>query len=146
MEMSRRSFMTVCGAAVAGQVMVPRKVIASIAIERKEWKVAELTLELFKNYVGQTFTVACAPHGVITLTLASVKEHPGSRKTPPNGGPVLEMFTLVFEGPLEKSIPQNLYSFDHVSMGTFELFMVPVHSKNTAVRRYEIAFNRIVSK
>ena len=138
--------MTVCGAAVATQVMAPEKVIASITTERKEWKVAELTQELFKSYVGQPFTVTCAPHGAIKLTLVGVREHPGSHQAPPKGGPVLEMFTLVFEGPQEKAIPQNLYSFDHAGMGSCELFMVPVHSKNSTVRRYEVVFNRIVSK
>ena len=138
--------MTICGAAVAAQVITPGKAIASIPMERKEWKVAELTNELFTKYVGQVFTVTSPAHVVTKLTLSAVKEHHGSLQPPPKGGPVLEMFTLVFEGPCEKTLAQDLYSFEHEKMGVCELMMVPVHSKNPSVHRYEVVFNRIVTK
>jgi hypothetical protein len=35
-------------------------------------------------------------------------------------------FSLVFRGPLQPLLAQRIYRVEHDSMGTFELFLVPI--------------------
>jgi hypothetical protein len=52
-------------------------------------------------------------------------------------------FSLVFMGPLDQSLPQQTYLFEHEKLGAFDLFIVPI-GKDQKGLRYEAIFNRAV--
>jgi hypothetical protein len=57
-------------------------------------------------------------------------------------GRVGEKFSLVFRGPVDRPLPQDLYRFEHAEAGTFELLLVPVVTRHAAELRYEAIINR----
>jgi hypothetical protein len=56
---------------------------------------------------------------------------------------VQEIFTLLFRGPLDAPPMQNIYQLEHDTLGSMELFMVPV-KRDEAGLYYEAVFNRLV--
>ncbi|RXT04272.1 hypothetical protein [Ammoniphilus sp. CFH 90114] len=58
---------------------------------------------------------------------------------------IYESFSLLFSGPLEVFLPQQLYSFQHPELGVVELFIVPVEKKEDQYE-YEAVFNRLIEQ
>ena len=54
-------------------------------------------------------------------------------------------FSLVFRGPHEPLLPQQIYPFEHDQLGAFDLFIVPVGRDEEGLQ-YEAVFNRFVKK
>jgi len=107
----------------------------------------ELTKDFFKARVGEKFTVKSeTPPAKTELTLKEVAEAPDRLTLGPDGKPLMESFRVIFEGASEQSLPQRIYDFEHAKLGTFSLFMVPVVSKNPAVKQYEVVFNRLLHR
>lgn len=52
----------------------------------------------------------------------------------------MERFSVYFDGPGEKCLPQGLYRLTHDQMGEFDLFLVPIAKKESGFR-YEAVFN-----
>ena len=52
-------------------------------------------------------------------------------------------FSLLFKGSREHFLPQRLYPFEHEALGTFELFIVPVHPDDDQTFSYEAIFNHL---
>lgn len=97
---------------------------------------ANLTEEAFAENLNTKFRVRVeAPHPV-ELELTEVKSY--RVKAGEQDG--LERFSLFFQGPADIYLPQQIYSFEHPSMGEFDLFMVPV-GRDERGFRYEIVFN-----
>ncbi len=53
-----------------------------------------------------------------------------------------ERFSAIFRGPLEYFLPQRTYQFEHESLGSSEIFIVPV-KQDSAGFYYEAIFNRV---
>jgi hypothetical protein len=51
-------------------------------------------------------------------------------------------FTLLFRGPLQPLLPQQIYPVEHDRLGRFDLFIVPV-KRDTQGLYYEAVFNRL---
>jgi hypothetical protein len=63
---------------------------------------------------------------------------------PTSGGPdaaKYESFSLMFHGPGDRFLPQKTYSFEHNTMGSFALFIVPVGREGNEFK-YQAIFNR----
>jgi hypothetical protein len=56
-----------------------------------------------------------------------------------------EQFALHFRGPLEMPFPQAIRQLEHDTMGTLNLFLVPI-GKNEQGMIYEAAFNRFINQ
>lgn len=56
-----------------------------------------------------------------------------------------EGFALLFQGPSEIFLHQQIHRFTHDKIGDFELFIVPV-GKNEAGYQYEAIINRLKKK
>jgi hypothetical protein len=54
-----------------------------------------------------------------------------------------ENFSLIFRGPDNRPLPQQMYVFEHSQLGRFDLFIVPT-GRNAEGREYEAIFNRLV--
>lgn len=93
---------------------------------------AQLTLEAFRPAVGQAFTVSDEGGAKVELILAEAAEV--------GAGPHAPAFSLLFHGPADPLMPQATYRFEHGSLGTMEIFIVPLgRDEHSAV--YEAVFS-----
>ena len=51
-----------------------------------------------------------------------------------------EQFSLLFHGPIDEFMPQGTYTLRHTTLGTFDLFLVPI-GQNQEGFSYEAVFN-----
>jgi hypothetical protein len=100
--------------------------------------VEQFTLASFADRLGQTFrvngdgkTLALKLVNADAATLSA-----GERATSPSRR---EPFSIVFLGPHEPLLPQRIYAFEHVELGSFEIFIVPIAHDADGVR-YEAIF------
>lgn len=98
-----------------------------------------ITLETFRSRVGTAFAVVF-PDGTLELTLGAVEPH-GTR-APRADAPDLrtEPFSLVFHGPLRPVLPQRTWSLSHDTLGTLDVFLVPIGPKDGRML-YEAVFS-----
>src|SRR5690606_4697293 len=111
------------------------------------WTVEELTKELFERYVGEEFMAAVAGDDTgtgVSVRLAAVHEMPEAFRDDRSGRAVTDGFSAIFESDPDTMLGQGLYRLTNPNMGECTIFVVPVVSRDAAVRRYEAAFNRLV--
>jgi hypothetical protein len=92
-----------------------------------------LTHETFAPLTGQAFTLPL-DGGTLTLTLRGVEVLADGAAAPERRTP----FALHFRGPERPLLPQRIYPLEHPSLGTIELFLVPIGGAGGAV--YEAVF------
>jgi hypothetical protein len=93
----------------------------------------KLTIEDFKNRVGETFTATAGEGRALNLTLLSVdalEARPDAEREP---------FSLKFRDEAVEHLPQQTVSMQHAEMGGFELFVVPLGPGPDGMR-YEAIF------
>ena len=95
------------------------------------------TLATFAPHQGDTFQVPLSEGVSLAMTLneatplGAVTTPPGARRAP---------FSLVFLGPAAPLLPQRIYRLSHPSIGTFDLFLVPL-GPGPGGLRYEAIFS-----
>ena len=89
-------------------------------------------LASLQRAAGTGFSVGGAGPDPVTLTLGHV--------TTFDRQPGWESFTLLFTGS-PPPIPQGTYAVDHPGLGSFSLFLVPVHTEGDG-QEYEAVVNR----
>ena len=94
----------------------------------------DITLASFAVRVGETFRV---DDGARMLELKLVDVSSGSSSTVAPGRRV--PFSVVFLGPAEPVLPQRIYRFDNDTLGSFEIFIVPLGPADDRMR-YEAVF------
>lgn len=52
-------------------------------------------------------------------------------------------FSIIFQGPQERFMPQRIYRLEHNRLGELELFLVPIGQKGETIQ-YEAVFNTLV--
>lgn len=92
-----------------------------------------LSLDDFTPLVSQRFHVT-VPGGVLDLTL--VEASPAGAAAAGRRAP----FSLVFRGAATPVLPQAIYPFDHPSLGTIEMFIVPI-GPDAGGMTYEAVFS-----
>jgi hypothetical protein len=97
-----------------------------------------LTVDDFRPAVGQTFSLHAEGAGTLQLELV------GARTIEPDAPPVDSAghrtpFALDFRGPTDPVLPQAIYRLDNPSVGTLEIFVVPV-GRTDAGTDYEAIF------
>ena len=104
----------------------------------------QLTLETFAPWVKTKFRTFAETDNFLELELIEAGEiaNAGQRQLPIDG-PRQEMFSLIFAGPVERQLPQQIYGFEHDQVGRFDLFIVPVGQKSGFVL-YQAIFNRLI--
>ena len=60
-----------------------------------------------------------------------------------SSSPTNVQFSILFEGPLQVFLPQQIYRLDHDRLGELDLFLVPI-ARDDKGFRYEAVFNRMV--
>lgn len=97
-----------------------------------------LTHDVARNYIGETFEIRLDSGPTVELTLADVvvmtEKHVDPRMH-------RDAFSLQFTGPLEKRLQQNTYPIHHPAIGgTVPMFIVPLGiTREHAL--YEAVFN-----
>ena len=88
----------------------------------------------FVSYLNSIFQLRTG-FSVIAVTLLKVGDMPA-----PKGG---ECFSLLFRGGGDPALPQNTYTVDHPSLGTFQLFLVPAGTDDNGAQGYLATINRL---
>lgn len=95
-------------------------------------ELTELTAEVFRRHLGETFRVLDGE--ALELELAAVE----SARTSAGD----ECFSICFKGPRGSCLPQKTYRIAHAALGEFALFLVPIGPDREGFHRYEAVFNR----
>jgi hypothetical protein len=101
----------------------------------------ELTKSLFDQHVGESFSLAQeGGSAAITLTLTEVSS-PGERivESAKKRG-AREPFSILFRGPAEPLLPQQIQGLHHHELGRMDVFLVPI-DRNDEGAYYEAVFN-----
>ncbi len=88
--------------------------------------------ETFRSHIGSDFTVNDAGDRVV-LRLVHVADGCVS-----NG---MHQFSLIFHGPPDRVLSDAIHTFSHSSLGTLDLFIVPVVGSNASRTIYEACFS-----
>jgi hypothetical protein len=84
----------------------------------------------FAKHIGTDFTVG--GQGGPVLRLTDVKDHGVA-----NG---MHQFWLLFHGPGDRLLPQEIHAFAHPVLGTHDIFVVPVQGSTAARILYQACF------
>jgi uncharacterized protein DUF6916 len=96
------------------------------------------TVDTFAPLVGQVFVVHVDPTNQLDLELTEVV--PASRADSAQARQTGRPFSLTFHGPPAPVMVQRIYSVDHPTLGSFELFLVPVGADDRGIL-YEVVFS-----
>jgi hypothetical protein len=98
----------------------------------------QLTAGKYSPLINQKFTIHLpeASQRPVVVTLIEVKPLATAEKAGREG------FSLLFRGPVDKPLPQNVYPIEHQAIGKFSLLKVPVKTDRRGMY-YEIVFNRL---
>ena len=96
----------------------------------------KFTIETFSGRIGETFRIS-ADHAT-ALEAELIEALPGPTAAETTSGGRLP-FSIVLRGPMEPVLPQRIYRFENESLGSFELFIVPV-GPDDAGMQYEAVF------
>jgi hypothetical protein len=146
MVSTRRKFLCDCSALMAATLTSSTAVVAeSTAPFWRKRSLAEIPCSALVGQLNTSFRVQTAAGKTIQITLAEVKMHPGKplkpgRRPPPDAGH--EKFSLFFSGSRDELLEQNMYSVAHDTLGRFDLFLVPICTRNPAKMDYQVIVSR----
>ena len=98
---------------------------------------SELTLAKFSELLNGPFRVLVDQSTVVLLRLVAATGHSSAAEARTSQ----ENFSLLFRGPLDRFLPQRMYSFEQEQFGQFDLFIVPI-GRDAEGFQYEAFFNR----
>jgi hypothetical protein len=96
--------------------------------------ITNFTSKTFAEQLHTNFMVQLGDGNSVTLKLSAVNEPP----TPPG----IELFSLLFQGPREPRLTQQIRRFEHEKLGAFDLFMTAVGADEESTS-YEVIFHRL---
>lgn len=94
----------------------------------------DLTPASFEAHLGTPFRIHYGGESPLEAVLYEVRrheQHPGPRNEP---------FSAYFRSPLKPILPQSIYRLENETMGTMEIFLVPI-GPDAQGMRYEAVFN-----
>jgi hypothetical protein len=143
---TRRKFLFDCSAVVAATLTFPAAILAdSPAPFRKPGSLSEIPCSAFARHVNTGFRIRPKVGSAIELMLTDVTARPEKPPKPgkrPAPDTAYEKFSLLFSGARDELIPQETYTFTHEALGRFDLFIVPIWTRNPIKMNYEGVINR----
>lgn len=88
----------------------------------------------FTASVNSVFRVQSVPGQTVDLRLKTVSALVSSQRH--------TQFSILFEGPRDRMLPQLIYRLDHELLGAIDLFLVPI-GKNEQGFLYEAVFSQL---
>jgi hypothetical protein len=140
---NRRGFLSVC-AASAGAFFAPWNGFADAPTPRlKNRMLDDLRFSTFSEQLHTVFRVVPEEGKPVELELIEANL-PAQRNAAKARGmdAAYEKFSLIFSGPLADRLEQKIYQFEHPKIGSFEIFIVPIISKDLTKLHYQAVFNR----
>jgi hypothetical protein len=143
---TRREFLRHCCALAATMALVPLSALAnSTCLVMKDISLDELSYATLARELNTVFRVYATPTQVWQLEL--VEANPAPQRPQPAGqqcgqAAKHERFSLIFRGAKEEQLEQKIHKFEHDRIGRFEMFIVPVVSRDTSRMYYEAVFDR----
>ena len=95
--------------------------------------------ETFARCLHQTFRIHAGSGEAVDAELIAV-ESLGGADAPPRGTGQREPFSLIFRGPREAHLSQQIFQLEHETLGTLALFLVPIGADEHGIR-FEAIFN-----
>jgi hypothetical protein len=95
------------------------------------------TAETFSGHLGSIFRIYPDGSSPLDVELISVTELGESPERESSGR--RQPFSIVFRSPGDVLLPQRIYRMEHDSIGSFELFLVPIGPDEKGLR-YEAIF------
>ena len=92
----------------------------------------------FADQLGTRFRIFTTDSNSIEVELIEARALPGEGR--PSHLAPREPFSLIFRGREGISIPQKIYKMEHETLGSFELFLVPIEPSKGETR-FEAVFN-----
>jgi hypothetical protein len=126
---------------MAASLASPAAVMAqSAAPFRKKRSLREISCSDLASQLNTPFRIETSTGRTVTVNLGQVKirqERPlePGRRPPPDAGN--EKFSLFFTGSRSDLLTQNVYVVAHEKLGRFDLFLVPICTRNPAKIDYE---------
>ncbi|HUD47750.1 MAG TPA: hypothetical protein VMR33_13030 [Candidatus Baltobacteraceae bacterium] len=143
---TRRKFLIDCSALIAAALTVPTAGVADSAapLWRKR-SLSEISGSALASQVNTPFRIEAGAGRTIEVTLAEVKirqDRPLKRGQRPPHDARNEKFSLIFSGSRADLVQQNTYPVAHEKLGRFDLFLVPINTRNPAKIDYQALVNR----
>ncbi len=113
----------------------------------KDISLDELSYATLVRELNTRFRVRVTPTLMSELELVEANlapERPASAGQSPGSTVKRERFSLIFRGPKAEPLEQRIHQFEHDGIGRFEMFIVPVVSRDTTRLYYEAIFDRSV--
>ena len=97
------------------------------------------TVATFAQHLGDTFRLHPDPSRAVDMELIEATEL-GARSAPASARQERRTpFSIVFRGPQDLRLPQQIYRMEHDQIGAFDLFLVPIGPDEQGLR-YEAIF------
>jgi hypothetical protein len=135
-------------AAFLAMALLPLKGPAAVAAPSTRFMALDdLSFAALAAQLNTWFNLYSVPQASLKLQL--IEATLGPEALWPGGGPEMqparyERFSLVFAGPLEPLLEQRIYPLEHPVLGRFEMFIVPILSRDQTHIHYQAVFNRPV--
>ena len=84
----------------------------------------QLTVSDFIGHLNRTFRVSLGSEDVFELELIGA-DTIGESQRPASPGIRSQAFSLIFRGPRDRLLPQQIYPIEHPTRGTLGIFLVP---------------------
>ena len=97
--------------------------------------IEQLTRDDFARQLNTKFLYKWDDFGEVVFELIVVTEIQHS--------PQQEVFSLLFKGPPDQLLPQQMYSLVHEQLGALDIFLVPIRQDAEGIY-YEAVFNRFI--
>ena len=106
-----------------------------------------LMRSMFARHLGDTFRVSSPSSGPVAFKLDQVRDLGSAVTKAAVGGTNAHYesnFSVLFRGPANQLLAQGTYCVEHVALGAFDLFVVPM-GENGRANYYEAVFNRLTA-
>jgi hypothetical protein len=134
MKNTRRKFLRDCTAISVVSALAPASVLANAAATpEKNVLPGHLPGDEFISQLNTIFRIDAGRRGIVHVRLDEVRHVPGQAVRPGRGlceSPANASLSLFFVGRRSELLAQDTYSFEHDALGRFELFIVPVFTRN----------------
>jgi hypothetical protein len=91
--------------------------------------IGDVRVDTFEGREGETFSIEFAD-GKLDLTLVAVERLPDEWGRAERQ----DAFSLIFEDPGGRLLPQQVWPLDHEELGRLEVFLVPLEPEGAATR------------
>jgi hypothetical protein len=142
---TRRQFLFGCSALTLAASFAPASLWS--APPSRNVSLDQISFETLAAQVGTVFTISQKSAATAALKLVEAKLTPSVYPVAQHAEDAKnEKFFLMFCGPKHPALTQDTHIFEHADLGRFQMFIVPVRTKDSRRTYYQAIFNRPVAQ